>query len=415
MKGEKRHSKVITSKEDKEYLFNLSIDDCARLSVIMECFGEFNGKRRFNTYDILEVPAGVFGPEGMKNKTAFTTTVGLFIFNRAFIEKDLVPHVGYINSSISKKMFKKINEKLSYGVLEDDIDLEVLKRYTQLTQKFQPYCDILSPTFTPNMMNVSSDLDKKRKELLKKYEKGIQEADPSEVQKLEKELLEEAKELLKDDPSMDMIDSGAGASWDNNFKNIFAIRGAVKNSDPSKGDYSVILGNFMDGVGPEEYAKFADSLTGGPYARAVSTSRGGAMEKQFVRAFQHVVVDMDCKDCGTKKTIEVMLDGKAIEMWMYSFIQEGNNLVELTSKNKDKYLGKKVRMRYSGLCEHKKGICRTCAGSLFERLEIKNVGVASYAICSKVKLISMKAFHDSTVKVSKMSDYGYAKIFDGVK
>ena len=95
--------------------------------------------------------------------------------------------------------------------------------------------------------------------------------------------------------------------------------------------------------------------------------------------------------------------------------QEGNTLVELTSKNKDKYLGKKVKMRYSGLCEHKKGICQTCAGSLFSRLEITNVGVASYAICSKIKLISMKAFHDSTVKVSKMSDYGYAKIFDNVK
>ena len=228
MKSEKRYSKVITSKEDKDYLFGLSIDDCARLSVIMECFGEFNGKRRFNTYDILEVPAGVFGPEGMKNKKAFTTTVGLFIFNRAFIEKDLVPHVGYINSSINKKQFKKINEKLSYGVLENDIDLEVLKRYTQLTQKFQPYCDILSPTFTPAMMDVSSGIENKKKELFKKYAKGIENCDPTEIQNLEKELLDSAKTLLKDDPSMDMIDSGAGASWDNNFKNIFTIIPPIK-------------------------------------------------------------------------------------------------------------------------------------------------------------------------------------------
>ena len=100
---------------------------------------------------------------------------------------------------------------------------------------------------------------------------------------------------------------------------------------------------------------------------------------------------------------------------MYSFVVDGGKLVEINSKTKDKYIGKTVRLRYSGLCEHKTGICTTCAGTLFKKLGVKNVGVASYAIASKLKLVSMKNFHDSTINISRMSDFGYGKIFDYVK
>ena len=97
---------------------------------------------------------------------------------------------------------------------------------------------------------------------------------------------------------------------------------------------------------------------------------------------------------------------------MYSYIVEsGNRLVELTSDNRDSYLGKKVKFRYSGLCESEKGICNKCAGNLFTRLGIKNVGVASYVIPASIKLKSMKTFHDSTIKIFDMGDYGYNKIF----
>ena len=411
----KRHSRLITSKEDRDFLFNSTPNDCVKLSFIMECFGEFNGKRRFQPYDLIEVPPGTFGPEGKKNKNQFTTTVGMFVFNRGFIETHLVPIVGYVSEPITKKTFKRINEKLTYAVLEDDAELDWLKDFLLRTQKAMAFVDVLSPSFTVAMMGISTTIAKKRDELIKKYATGIAENDPAEMQKLEKELIDYAKDLLKDDPSMDMFNSGAGASVPNNFKNLFAIRGAVKNSDPTKGDFSIILGNYVDGVRPEEYAKFADSMTGGPYARAVKTQTGGAMEKQFVRGFQHVMIDNTTEDCGTKRTVEVKLTKDNIGIWMYSYIVEGGKLVELTSKNRDKYVGKTVRMRYSSLCENKKGICKTCAGTLFNRLDVTNVGVACYAICSSLKVKNMKSFHDSTVKVYKMGNYGYDRIFGGAK
>lgn len=387
----KRYSKIIKDPKDLEFIFNSTTYDCTKLSFIMECFGEFNGKRRFNPYDILVVPPGIYGPPNKKNKNTFTTTIGLFVFNRIFIESDepLFNLLGYINDPITKKAFGKINAKISYAVVEDDLPLDSLKRFMQLTQKHMAYVDILSPSFTDGMLEISSKAAKKKEELKKKYAKGIAENDPTEVEKMEKELLAYMENELKDDPSYDMINSGAKMSKGNNFKNIFAMRGAVKKSDQRDGDFSVITSSYIDGVTADEYAKFADSLVGGPYARAVATAGGGYLEKVVVRSFEHLYTKAGT-DCGTKKGITVTLDDNNIKEWMYSYIIEGNKLIELTSKVKDKYIGKTVKLRYAGFCEEPKYICNKCAGNLFARLGMENIGVASYAMMSKIKLKSMK-------------------------
>ena len=55
------------------------------------------------------------------------------------------------------------------------------------------------------------------------------------------------------------------------------------------------------------------------------------------------------------------------------------------------------------MCEAKDGIiCNACAGNLFHKLGITNVGAAMPQIASKLKLIAMKAFHDSQVVMTKM-------------
>ena len=108
---------------------------------------------------------------------------------------------------------------------------------------------------------------------------------------------------------------------------------------------------------------------------------------------------------GTKRTKEVHLTEDNIDLWMYSYIVEGDKLVELTSDNKDKYLGKTVKFRFAIFCESKKGICSKCAGHFFHRIGIKNVGIASYNMMSRIKNIAMKAFHDPTVKVTTMRKY----------
>ena len=413
LKVVKRQAKRITDPKDIEYLLDITEDECTKLSFAMDMFGEFNDTRRFQPYDLVDIPVGSYGPEGNKNSNIIKTTVGIWVFNKAFIEQDLFELFGYIKEPITSKMFKKINKQVSYAVVEDKVPLDALKRLITKTEKFQPYCNILSASITENMMSIPKAISKKKQELLKKYEKELDEHDPVVSQKIEQELIKDCKEMLKDDPSIDMINSGAKIDWNNNFKNMFVMKGASKNPDPlnPNGEYTVIKSDLTTGIKPDEYAAFSDSLAFGPYARAKKTADGGAWEKIFVKALEHLTVLEEGSDCGTKRYKEILLTGDNIDDWMYSYIVEGSRLVELTSDNRDSYIGKKVKLRYSGLCESEKGICNKCAGNLFTRLGIKNVGVASYVIPAKIKLKSMKNFHDSTVKTFDMEEYGYDKIF----
>ena len=404
---EKRKSKVIKDPETIKYFTSLTEYDMCKLSFIMENFGEFGNTKKFNTYDLIEIPAGVYGPEGRKNKKPFVTTIGLFVFNRVFIEKDLFDLFGYINEPITKKRNGKILKDMSYALLEDRIDVEALKRFNMKEQKFQPYSNILCPSFSEEMLLASSSIAKKKEELMKKYKTGLDNKDPRAVVEMEKELLDYSKELLKNDKAMDMYDSGAKGSFGNNFKNLFVMRGAIKDPDPAR-PHSIVTSSYMEGIKKDEYAAMARSLAAGPYARGKKTMIGGYWEKLFLRSFQHLKLDPNNKDCKTKRTIEVLLDEKMAKLLMYSYMVEGSKLVELTSQNMNKYIGKKVKFRFSSLCESNKGICHACAGNFFTRLGINNVGVATPQVASRLKVISMKAFHDSQIT---MYDIDIAKAF----
>ena len=94
---------------------------------------------------------------------------------------------------------------------------------------------------------------------------------------------------------------------------------------------------------------------------------------------------------------------------MYSYIKEGNKLIELTSQNKDKYIGKTVKLRFASLCQMKNGVkCNKCVGNAFYRLGKENAGASTPKIPSTLKNISMKAFHDS---VQKFQPVDIDKIF----
>ena len=117
-------------------------------------------------------------------------------------------------------------------------------------------------------------------------------------------------------------------------------------------------------------------------------------------------------DCGTKRTYQITFDKKNIKDWIYSYVVEPSGLVEITSDNMQSYVGKTVNIRYAGYCESPHGICSKCSGHFFNRLGLNEVGIAAYQMASAIKLKSMKAFHDNTVKVTDViNDYGLDKVF----
>jgi hypothetical protein len=84
---------------------------------------------------------------------------------------------------------------------------------------------------------------------------------------------------------------------------------------------------------------------------------------------------------------------------MYCFVINNNgSLTEITTDNKDKFIGKTVKFRFSSLCQSKNGvICEKCAGTLYNRIGIENIGLGAMVYASSLKNAAMKSFHDSTL------------------
>lgn len=404
----KRTSKTITNSDDINYLIGLKEDDITT-SLIMELFADFDKYQKYNPYDILTVPAGGYGgtlPNGKekKNKQPFTTTIGRLIFNKYFIEcePELLDRIGFVNENIGKKVYGKLFDNLGYDVLEGRISIETYKRFCKKSQKFMPYVSILAPNHSDNMLTITKAINKRKAQLIKENQEAFDKGDVMVVDKVSKELLDYARELMKDDPAMDMFLSGAGGSFENNFKNMFIMRGSVQDPDPRK-SYNIITSNYVDGVSKEEYSKLANTLAAGPYSRSKKTELGGYWEKLFLQSLQHVILEEPGSDCGTKRHITIKVTDKNIGSIMYCYvINNDGSLTEITSENKSKFVGKTIKLRFSSMCESKNGICNKCAGNLFYRLGIRNVGAATPQIPSRLKVLSMKLFHDDQLNFTEM-------------
>lgn len=380
-------------------------------SLIMNLFGSFNGKCLCHSYDTFDVPANRFSFKNAKGKevsnaSKFTTTIGIWIFNIFFLRDFGFSFLfdGYINENINGNLFKNINQKLVYALAEDKIGTSEYKRFLDYTQFFMPFETILCPNHTEKILTCTKIIEKKKKEYLKIHGDEIKAGNIVVAEQMEKELLAFAREYLGDDPSLDVYESGGGGSFGNNFKNMYIMKGAIRDPDPNaKQEFNIATSNFLDGVAADEYSLLANALTSGPYSRAKKTEIGGHWEKLFGAAFQTVILDEEGSDCKTKKYITVELTEKNLSEFMYNYIIKGNGeLEELTSDNSDKYIGKKVKMRFNIFCKSKTGICNKCAGNFFYRRGSRNIGLATIQIPSTLKLRSMKSFHDTTLRTTEI-------------
>lgn len=376
--------------------------------LLMDTFGEFKGKSLASSYDILVVPKNTFKYIDFDNKeksnnNEFTTTFGLYIFNKILSHFNFSKLFnGYINYTINKKSFKKIENRLSYALIEDDITIEQLKGWENTVQWLMPMEDILSPNHTEKVLTCTTAINKKKNELLKQYKTEIEAGDAAIAEKIEKELLDFAKDYLKDDPYYDTIEAGVGADLGNNFKNMYVMRGAVANPDPTaKKKYDIVSGNFMDGIQADDYKVMAGAGVQGAYSRGKKTQDGGYMEQLFLYGYQHLHLDPKGSDCGTKRFITVFLDEDNIDKYMYSYIIRSNGSLErLDTKTRDKYINKTVNMRFSSKCQSKTGFCNMCAGDLLYTIT-DNIGAVMSKIPDTLKNTMMKSFHSLLIKTRK--------------
>ena len=193
VKNQTRHAKNITNQKELDYILNITPEEAARKSTIMNLFADFGKGPKYHTYDVITVPAGMLEIDGKKNKRPFTTTIGLWLFNKGTLSE--VSHItGYINKSVNGDVLEDINKQLSYARLEDKITVEQLKHFIMMSQLYMSCTSALAPSHTMKMLLVTSDVEKKKKQLEKKYADGIAKNDLKAVSDMEAELLQYARD-----------------------------------------------------------------------------------------------------------------------------------------------------------------------------------------------------------------------------
>lgn len=338
------------------------------------------------------------------NKTNIKTTIGRYIFNLFVLPVVYLEHFGYFNEVLTGDSIGGIQKKLANLILEDKaspLDYHHYLDYGEFLGMNTAY--YLLPSMNYEINTPIPKVIKRRDELFKQYEKELAAGDPNVTDKIEKELLDMAKEELvkSGNPSYDFFASKE-FKFANNYKKSTIMGGAFIH--PSTEKIVVSKANYADGIGLKDYPIFTNLTTAGAYARGVSTQDGGAETKRLNKSMQATTLDAAGSDCGTELGARVIITDKNKNMFKYRYIFDPSNskkLIYLTADNLDSYVGKEIKLRSPLYCKGET-VCSKCAGELFYKLDMPNAGLLTSTYSGILMNRSMKTMHDASIKFSKI-------------
>lgn len=391
---------AVISNEYKDYLLSLKPNDITK-NFIEENFVDkcekIDGSVKLIPSKVKTSDTFILDKGEYFNKERITTGVGIFIFNKFLIEESFADAVGYVNEPVTSSVLNDIDSKLSDALLNDRITVEervvFLNKLEWISKQFN---SVLASSFTMKTIKPVKKVIDRRDALIRQNKERLNAGDVTAAVEIESEVLKLAKEELKGDPGMDLYDSGARGSFKNNYKSNSIMKGPIFN--PTTGKWDFVGRSFIEGIEKKDIPACANSVVTGAYPKAVGTQVGGYQSKQFLAAFQGVVLDEKGSDCGTQLYLDVLLTKDMKRDVLYRYIIEGKKLTLLTDDNIDKYVNTKIKLRSPMYCKGDK-LCSKCAGIMFEKLGIKNVGLTTTKVTSTLMNLNMKKFHDSTVSL----------------
>lgn len=356
--------------------------------------GKVEVKARLNSTDKIVIPKGTYH----NNPSPISTTVGKYFFNVFFISPHFYDIFGYINEPINAGKFEDIERVLSKQLLDDKIKTEHFIQYLNDVQWFGfSFNNIFVSSMSQRTTVPLDSVAREKKKLIKQHEAELQKGNAEVAAKVEKELLSVAKKELGKDAGMELYDSGAKPKFGNNYKNLFVMKGPMQ--DNTNGGYKISTSNYADGIDKDDIELYADALVTGAYAKGVGTQVGGYLTKKYMAAFQSLVLGPKGSDCKSKGYQEIFLTKKNAFLFEYRYIIEGTKLVMLDDTTMSKYIGRKVKMRDPLFCASDR-ICSKCAGELYYKLGILNIGITSTRMSASVMQRALKKFHDTSIKLN---------------
>lgn len=403
------------SEEDKKYFVELKPEDIT-FSKLVEWFGDTVNmetednkenratnikKSKYNPTDTLTITHKEYPlVEG-----TVQTTLGRLIYNKLIVEGvGLFDVLGYVNYVLDDSGNGKVERAVTTALKDDKMTVDQMYKYVDTRDWLGLQLHgVITTSFTPSIVKVPPSVKKLKKELLVKYKDGLAHNDPQVSEKMEKELIAATKEAFKDDIGMDLYVSGARGSIGNNYKNMYLMRGAIKNT--VNDSFDVITNSLLDGLEKKSIAPHSNSILAGAYPKAVGTQVSGYLSKELISAMQAETLGDPGSDCGSVGYLNMVIPEKGYDDFMYRYIVEGGKLVCLTTDVITKYIGKKVKLRSPMYCigvGKEKCLCNICAGDLYYKLGKKNIGLLCSRPAETTKRLGMKKFHENLVKIKQI-------------
>ena len=391
--------------EEKAYLLSLKPEDITYelgMDLFADHIKKVDGKvvevkSKFEPDDRFLLKAGEY-----INKEDVITTVGSFIFNKFIIEARFGVHLGYINDVIDADGLKSLESKLSKLLLDDKITTVDFGDYFDRIQWLgMQFHEPLAASFTMRGLKPVPAVMKRKAELIKENKEALEKGDVMVMSAIEKELVKLAEKEIGDDPAMDLYYSGARGSISNNYKQLSIVKGPVFNK--TIGKYQFIENNLFDGISKEEIAASGTNTINAQYPKSCGTAVSGYKAKQVSSLGQAVVLRKDVQDCGSKGYVEIVIPPSMKSKFMYRYIMDNGKAVLLDDDSIGKYVGKKVKLRSIMYCGCDSGVCLTCAGRLFEKLQIDSIGLTTSTLTGALLNLKMKAMHDTSVKTNEIN------------
>lgn len=391
----------LTPDEIRE-LFALKYED-VDMDLIRSYFAILKGKEapRFNTFDTLTLPKGK-----LYNDEAIETTIGRYIINAFIFPKELLQKHGYQNQVLDADGLSGVEAKIGNLVLNDDMAPKEFAKYLDRGEWISlGTAYFLLPTMNYDISVPIPEVIKLRDQLFDKYKKEIRMGDPNIAKVIEGELLSLAKEHLKKsgNQSYDFFQSGE-FNFGNNYKKSTIFAGAMEH--PATKKLRVLKSNYSDGIQKDEFADLSNLTVIGGYARGVQTAESGYETKKLNNAVQ-TVMQGEVNDCGSTNYQELVIHPKMKSMFLYRWVLgPSGKEVMLDADNIDKYINKPVKLRSIMYCKLDQP-CSKCTGELFNKMGITNIGLVSSTYTGSLLNMSMKKFHDTSVKFTKLKVQDY--------
>lgn len=317
------------------------------------------------------------------------TTIGRMLVNAFVMYGSFGTKVPFRNEVMQIKTFNEIlvrqlrDEDKAKG---DDIKVsEMVQCFDRLTF-YSSLATIINVATTKKTISAPEGLEKKKKELLAKYEGQLN--DPVKLAEFEEELDQFDRDFLADDSDSDKVLNGKTRTARRKMYLAFGKPSAFDNNA------TAITSSLMDGleVSRQNLPQYMDDLRYGSYSRGGSTAKSGYIYKVLQRALTSLtIVNTTCNT--TVGLTRDITDKDYMNLLGRSVKVSGKWKILESPEEAKQFAGKTTEIRSSMYCTSPGNtICYSCLNESYKDSEAGVTNLASI-FSDALMILFLKAIH----------------------